>query len=90
MPAYRDPNGLASYLAHTGQEDDPVEIVHAREMALATTGLFANCTPKMAYHLAMGNINTFMAEKTRLGAPEQLSKQLSKVSIHQAPKRAAA
>ena len=42
----------------------------------------------MAYHLAIGNTNAFMAEKIRLGAPKQLSKQLSEA--HRAPKRAAA
>ena len=90
IPAYRDPNSLASYLAQTGQEDDPLEIVHAREMALATTGLYANCTPTMAYHLAIGNMNAFTAEKTRLGAPERLSEQLSEAPIHQPLKRVAA
>jgi hypothetical protein len=82
VQAYRDPNRLANYLAQTGQEDEPPEIVHAREMALAKTGLYANCTPIMAYYLAIGNQEAFLAEKTRQTA--------TNASPQRAPKRAAA
>jgi hypothetical protein len=82
VQTYRDPNRLANYLVQTGQEDDPLEIVHAREIALATTGLYANCTPTMAYYLAVGNQEAFLAEKTRQTATE--------VSTSRPPKRAAA
>ncbi|KAI1666409.1 hypothetical protein L13192_10093 [Pyrenophora tritici-repentis] len=37
-----------NFLAETGQEEDPVELVEARNMALATQGLFAFCTATMA------------------------------------------
>ena len=40
-------SSLSQHL-ETGQEDDPVELVKARNMALATEGLFASCTPTMA------------------------------------------
>ena len=59
-------------------------------MALATTGLYANCTPTMAYHLAIGNTDTFIAEKNRLGAPKRLSERPCEAPIHPAPKRVAA
>jgi hypothetical protein len=85
---HRGPNGLANYLAQTGQEDDPREIVHAREMALATAGLFSDCTPTMAYYLATGNNNAFIRERNRVRASEGVSN--SEVSAHRAPKRAAA
>jgi hypothetical protein len=47
----------------TGQEDDPVELVEARNMALATEGLFASCTPTMAWNYHFGDIEAFYAER---------------------------
>ena len=37
----------APFLAETGQEEDPAELVEARNMALATQKLFASYTPTM-------------------------------------------
>jgi hypothetical protein len=54
---------LASYLAKTGQEDDPLELVNARDMALATTGIFATCTPIMAWNYFFGDKEAFYAER---------------------------
>jgi hypothetical protein len=56
MPTFRDPMVLASYLAMIGQENDPPELVNARQNALAITGMFANCTPIIAYYLVIGNM----------------------------------
>ena len=36
---------ITNYLVETGQEDDPAESVEARNMALASEGMFASCTP---------------------------------------------
>ena len=38
----------ASFLTETGQEEDPAELVEARNIALAKQGVFASCTPTMA------------------------------------------
>jgi len=43
-----DMMSATNYLAETGQEGDPADLVEARNMALATQGLFASCTPTMA------------------------------------------
>jgi hypothetical protein len=88
MPKHRDPNERANYLAQTGQEDDSIELVNAREMALATTGLFADCTPTMAYYIATGNQIALIRERNRVRASEEASQ--SELSAHRAPKRAAA
>ena len=77
MPIFREPSALASYLATTGQENDPPELVNARQTALATTGMFADCTPTMAYHLAIGDIEALVnARRERdLGLPGRRPKR---------------
>jgi hypothetical protein len=52
-----------NFLAETGQEDDPAELVEARNMALATQGLFASCTPTMAWNYHFGDMEAFYAER---------------------------
>ena len=52
-----------NYLAETGQEEDPAELVEARNMALATQGLFASCTPTMAWNYHFRDIEAFYAER---------------------------
>jgi hypothetical protein len=37
-----------NFLTEIGQEEDPAELVEAWNMALATQGLFASCTPAIA------------------------------------------
>ena len=51
------------FLVETGQEGDPVELVEARNMALATEGLFASCTPTMAWNYHFGDMEAFYAER---------------------------
>ena len=53
----------ASFLAETGQEGDPAELIEARNMALATQGLFESCTPTMAWNYHFGDMETFCAER---------------------------
>jgi hypothetical protein len=84
----QDPNSLASYLAETGQEDDPVELVNARDMALATTGLFASCTPKMAWNCVFGDKEAFYAERFAQVQAQNLLHHPN--DPDQRPKRAAA
>jgi hypothetical protein len=57
-------------------------------VALATTGLYANCTTTMAYHIATGNWNALITERNGMRASEEASGL--EVSTNRAPKRAAA
>ena len=52
-----------NFLAETGQEEDPAELVEARNMALTTQGLFASCTPTMAWNYRFGDMEAFYAER---------------------------
>ena len=51
------------FLHETGQEQDPAELVEARNMALATHGIFASCTPTMAWNYHFGDMEAFYAER---------------------------
>ena len=53
----------SDFLVETGQEGDPVELVEARNMALATEGLFASCTPTMAWNYHFGDMEAFYTER---------------------------
>ncbi|KAK7178632.1 hypothetical protein PSPO01_15326 [Paraphaeosphaeria sporulosa] len=63
MYQYNDMFAANNFLVETGQEDDPVELVEARNMALATEGLFASCTPTMAWNYHFGDMEAFYAER---------------------------
>jgi hypothetical protein len=52
-----------NFLAQTGQEGDPAELVEARNMALASQGLFGSCTPTMAWNYHFGDMEAFYAER---------------------------
>jgi hypothetical protein len=52
-----------NFLVETGQEEDPAELVEARNMALATQGLFASCTPTMAWNYHFGDMEAFYTER---------------------------
>ena len=56
-----------NHLAATGQERDPPELIMARDMALNTTGLFAECTPTMAWNRHFGDKEAYDAELYRRG-----------------------
>ena len=58
-----DINAFERHLQETGQQNDPLELINAREMALATTGIYANCTPKMAYNYYFGDREAFYTER---------------------------
>jgi hypothetical protein len=78
-----------NFLAETGQQDDPAELVEARNMALATEGLFASCTPTMAWNYHFGDMEAFYSERlAQVDAQNALSKPQNKPT--QRPKRAAA
>jgi hypothetical protein len=79
---------LASYLVETGQEDDPPELVNARDMALATTGVFANCTPTMAWNFCFGDKEAFYSERFAQVQAQNLIHH--SMDSNQRPKRAAA
>lgn len=51
------------FRAETGQKNDPVELAEARNMALATPGLFESCTPTMAWNYHFGDMEAFYAER---------------------------
>jgi hypothetical protein len=50
------------YLEETGQQNDSSELINARGAALATTGIYADWTPRMAYNYYFGDRGAFYAE----------------------------
>jgi hypothetical protein len=60
---YNDMLSATDFLHETGQEQDPAELVEARNMALATHGIFASCTPSMAWNYHFGDMEAFYAER---------------------------
>jgi hypothetical protein len=87
----RNPNELASYMADTGQENDSVELVEARNMALATTGMWGDCTPTMAWHYFFGNRRVFEDGLLVLAAQRRAKEdQEAQEGATRRPKRAAA
>ena len=52
-----------NFLAETEQQCDPAELIEARNMALATQGLFESCTPTMAWNYHFGDMEAFYAER---------------------------
>ena len=52
-----------NYLEETGQVDDPVELIEARRMALDASGIYADCTPTMAWNYHFGDREAFYREK---------------------------
>jgi hypothetical protein len=56
-------SGYFNYLKETGQQGDPPKLVEARRMALDTTGLFADCTPTMAWNFHFGSMEAFHTER---------------------------
>lgn len=54
-----NPDELARYMANTGQQNDSVELVETRNMALAVTGTYAKCTPIMAWNRFFGDKRAF-------------------------------
>ena len=56
---------FTSYAAETGQENDPAELILARNMALDTTGRYAECTPTMAWNYHFGDSEAYDREIRR-------------------------
>lgn len=54
---------VTNFWRETGQQDDPAELIEARNMALATEGLFASYTPTMAWNYHFGDMEAFYAER---------------------------
>ncbi|KAF1808451.1 hypothetical protein P152DRAFT_213623 [Eremomyces bilateralis CBS 781.70] len=80
---------VTNFLAETGQENDPIELMEARNMALATRGVYTSCTPTMAWNYHFGDMNDFYAERfAQVGAQNFISR--SQDVRRQRPKRAAA
>jgi hypothetical protein len=50
-------------LEETGQVDDPVELIEARRMALDASGIYADCTPTMAWNYHFGDKEAFYRER---------------------------
>ena len=86
---YSDMGRVTRFLAETGQENDPMELVEARHMALATRGMFASCTPTMAWNYHFGDKEAFYAERSAQ-VNTQNSLLESQDIARQRPKRAAA
>lgn len=78
-----------NFLIETGQEGDPAELVEARNMALATQGLFESCTPTMAWNYHFGDMEAFYSEKFAQVDAQNLSNERQSASMLR-PKRAAA
>lgn len=56
------PRHDCSHQLEPGQEQDREELMEARNMALATEGLFASCTLTMAWNYDFGDMEAFYAE----------------------------
>jgi hypothetical protein len=52
-----------NFLAETGQEEDPAELVEAWNMALAKQGLFASCTLTIAYNYHFRDMEAFYSKR---------------------------
>ena len=78
-----------NFLAETGQDGDPAELVEARNMALAKQGLFASCTPTMAWNYHFGDIEAFYTERFAQVDAQDASAEPEDTSTRR-PKRAAA
>ncbi|PVH99619.1 hypothetical protein DM02DRAFT_429638 [Periconia macrospinosa] len=84
-----DMMAAANFRVETGQEDDPAELVEARNMALATEGLFEDCTPTMAWNYHFGDMEAFYVERfAQVAARDALAE--SQDAPTPRPKRAAA
>jgi hypothetical protein len=84
-----DMMSATNFLAETGQGEDPAELVEARNMALAKQGIFASCTPTMAWNYHFGDMEAFYSERfAQVDAQNALSKCQDEPT--QRPKRAAA
>jgi hypothetical protein len=98
FPRWDNPFSVTNHLAETGQENDPPESIIARDMALDTTGMFADCTPIMAWNAQFGNKEAYYHERFRQAQarhpfirPSTESKLLTASNLpSQRPKRAAA
>lgn len=85
---YSDMISAANFWTETEQENDRIELVEARNTALATRGLFASCTPTMAWNYHFGDMEAFYAERfAQVDAQNSLESQ---DVPRQRPKRAAA
>ena len=69
----RDMNAFSRFVEKTGQQDDPTELIVAREAALATTGPFMDWTPRMAYNFHFGDKDAFYDESFAQARARQLS-----------------
>ncbi|KAF1362638.1 hypothetical protein EJ07DRAFT_152896 [Lizonia empirigonia] len=58
----KDKQGM-EWKERQGQEEDPAELVEARNMALATQGFLASCTPTMAWNYHFGDMEAFYAKR---------------------------
>ena len=78
-----------NFLAEIGQDGDPAELVEAWNMALAKQGLFASCTPTMAWNYYFGDMEAFYAKRfAQVDAQDALVEHEDVPSPR--PKRAAA
>jgi hypothetical protein len=78
-----------NFLTEIGQEGDSAELVEARNMALAKQGLFASCTPTMAWNYHFGDVEAFYVERfAQVDAQDAIVEP--EFTSTQRPKRAAA
>ncbi len=78
------------HLEDTGQADDPVELIEARRMALDTSGIYADCTPTMAWNFHFGDKEAFYRERFAQVRAQNPLFALSSDASTQRPKRRAA
>jgi hypothetical protein len=84
-----DMMSATNFLTETGQEEDPAELVEARNMALAKQGVFASCTPTMAWNYHFGDLEAFYTERfAQVDAQDAIVEP--EVTSPWRPKRAAA
>lgn len=94
-----DPVALANFLRDSRQENDSIELVVARQMALDTTGIYADCTPRMAWNYHFGDKDAFYAERfdriraknafagAHVASTQHLKRSTPEVDTHDVPSR---
>ncbi len=64
---------------------DLLELVNARQNALATIGMFADCTPTMAYYLATGNMGALANARRERDIEEARTRRPKRAAAQKAP-----
>jgi hypothetical protein len=88
LDSYRGPDQVARALAQMGQENDSADLIEARNIALDTTGQWADYSPTFAWNLLFGD--KAVAEREMMDRNAAKAQEWLQESGTKPPKRAAA